>query len=240
MEKAQPLTKSKLLLVEGKDEQNLFTALVSHLSLADFQIIAAGGYTQFQSRLKAVMITPGWENVQTLAIIRDADNDAAAAFQSIRSVLQRCGLPSPQRPEALLSDTPSVSVLIVPPHAATGMLEDVCLESVQDDPAMPCVTDYLNCLRNSGIEQPANMAKASVRAFLASQEWLEVALYEQLQAQFASVSPQFSQQVNPASAHAFLASRYKPDMDVGVAAQKGYWNFEHDAFASIRQFLRSL
>ena len=47
---------------------------------------------------------------------------------------------------------------------------------------------------------------------------------------------------NPAKARAraYLATRAKPRVSVGVAAQKGYWNFGDDAFADIRCFLENL
>ena len=240
MEKTQAITQSKLLLVEGKDERNLFGALVNHLSLKDIQIIVAGGYTQFQTRLKAIATTPGWENVQSLGIVRDADNDAEAAFQSICSVLRNRGLPSPLKSAELFVANPSVSILIVPPHSATGMLEDVCLESVQDNPAISCVNGYFECLRNTMVRQSPHLAKASVRAFLASREMVEMSVFEHFQEQYPSLNNQYPRQTNPAFVHAFLASRYRPDLDLGVAAQKGYWNFDHDAFSSIRRFMETL
>ena len=40
--------------------------------------------------------------------------------------------------------------------------------------------------------------------------------------------------------HAFLATRPDPHVSVGVAAKKGYWNFEHPAFEEIRRFLSAL
>ena len=43
-----------------------------------------------------------------------------------------------------------------------------------------------------------------------------------------------------ARAHAFLATRKEPHVSVGVAAKKGYWSFDHDAFANIRLFLEGL
>ena len=43
-----------------------------------------------------------------------------------------------------------------------------------------------------------------------------------------------------ARAHAYLTTRPHPHVSVGVAAQKGYWNFDHDAFDGVRRFLRSL
>lgn len=43
-----------------------------------------------------------------------------------------------------------------------------------------------------------------------------------------------------ARAHAFLATREEPHVSVGVAAQKGYWFFNHDAFADVGSFLGDL
>ena len=43
-----------------------------------------------------------------------------------------------------------------------------------------------------------------------------------------------------ARAHAFLATREDPHVSVGVAAKKGYWDFNHDALADVKSFLRDL
>ena len=43
-----------------------------------------------------------------------------------------------------------------------------------------------------------------------------------------------------ARAHAWLAVKPEPNVSVGVAAKKGYWNFDHDAFAYLRAFLTQL
>lgn len=40
--------------------------------------------------------------------------------------------------------------------------------------------------------------------------------------------------------HAFLATRPQPHVSVGVAAQKGYWDFEHPALQGVRSFLSAL
>ena len=41
-------------------------------------------------------------------------------------------------------------------------------------------------------------------------------------------------------AHAYLASRSDPVARVGEAAQQGVWDFDHQAFAAINNFLRQL
>ena len=43
-----------------------------------------------------------------------------------------------------------------------------------------------------------------------------------------------------ARAHAWLATRPDPHVSVGVAAKKGYRDFDHAAFAGIRTFLTGL
>lgn len=48
------------------------------------------------------------------------------------------------------------------------------------------------------------------------------------------------ERLDKARAHAFLATRPHPHVSVGVAAQKGYWPFGHEAFADVQAFLRSL
>lgn len=40
--------------------------------------------------------------------------------------------------------------------------------------------------------------------------------------------------------HAYLATTRDPHVSVGVAAKKEIWNFTHDAFNKIREFLSRL
>lgn len=48
------------------------------------------------------------------------------------------------------------------------------------------------------------------------------------------------ERLDKARAHAYLATRPRPHVSVGVAAHKGYWPFDHEAFADVRAFLRNL
>ena len=43
-----------------------------------------------------------------------------------------------------------------------------------------------------------------------------------------------------ARARAYMWAREKPHVSVGVAAQAGYWDFSHEAFAPLRSFLTAL
>ncbi|MBA7562750.1 MAG: hypothetical protein GH159_00700 [Dehalococcoidia bacterium] len=107
--------------------------------------------------------------VQVLAIIRDADNDASAAFQSVCTALIQANLPVPAAALQPAGTKPIVRVMICPHGKASGMLEDICLDTVSTDPAISCVDSYFSCLSSiSGFTLPNNMSKAKVHAFLSS------------------------------------------------------------------------
>lgn len=45
-------------------------------------------------------------------------------------------------------------------------------------------------------------------------------------------------EISKAKIHAFLASREKPDLRLGVAAENGYWPFNNETFQELKGFLR--
>jgi hypothetical protein len=48
------------------------------------------------------------------------------------------------------------------------MLESLCLDAVAEDPCLPCVDQFFDCIQACGAALPANMAKARLQTFLAS------------------------------------------------------------------------
>ncbi len=236
----EPITRSKVLAVEGKDEEELFSALIACLNLSDIEIWALGGKDKFRRNIRALTITSGFDGVTSLGVVRDADKDPAGAFQSVCGALESAGLPRPTTPLQPVGDAPQVMVMILPDGETPGMLEDLCLRSVAEDPAMSCVDEYFRCLEGWLQELPRNPSKARVRAFLASREWLEEAHFEYLQRRMEEYLTEFPDVLSAAKVHAFLASRYKPDLDLGIAAKEGYWRFNHPAFEQVKWFLKTL
>ena len=56
-----PITLSKVLIVEGRDEELFFTAaLKKHLSISDIQVLPIGGKTLLTGSLKALKNDPGF------------------------------------------------------------------------------------------------------------------------------------------------------------------------------------
>lgn len=166
---AQALSKPKLLIGEGKEEVDFFTAFLTHLNISNVQVEQYRGKQGLASYLKTLVVRPGYLNVVSLGITRDADNSAQSAFQSVCGSLQRASLPVPSQPGEVVGYNPQVSVMILPDGQNKGMLEDLCLAAVETDPVLQCVDEYLNCVYTTVGRESNNMAKARVHAWLASQ-----------------------------------------------------------------------
>jgi hypothetical protein len=176
--------KPKQLLVEGRDEEGFFGALLKHLDIDDIEVQNYGGKNNFRRFLNVFVISPEFDRVQSIGIVRDADDSAASAFQSVQGSLQFVNLPTPGEMLAPAGDPPRVSVFILPDNTKCGALEDLCLSALEDDPAISCVSEFMQCVRQSAEEVPGNEAKARVHAFLASREDPELRLGEAAQRGF--------------------------------------------------------
>jgi hypothetical protein len=165
----QALSKPKLLIGEGKEEVDFFTAFLTHLNITDVQVEQYGGKQELPSYLRTLAVRPGYLNVVSLGITRDADDSAQSAFQSVCSSLNRASLPVPSKPGEIVGDSPQVSIMILPDGQNSGMLEDLFLTAIETDPVLPCVDEYFDCVYRTSGRKPNNMAKARVHTWLASQ-----------------------------------------------------------------------
>lgn len=205
-----PLKTSKLLVVEGNDDLNFFRALVDHLSIDDVGIRHSSGRDAMSSFLPGLLTTTGFENVRSLGIVRDADDRASSAFQSVQRFLGKANLPVPPKParrwEAKNHRTngrkaPAVSVFVLPDCESPGMLETLLHWTLSPE-MNACISKFLECAHDVGGRPPKNKAKARVFAYLATQE--------------------------------------QPRHSVGMAAKQGVWDFDHTAFQDLITFLRGL
>lgn len=208
----------KLLLVEGKDEENFFRVMLSHMGIHDVQPWEVGGKQQFASKFPGILVATGFEQVEKYAIIRDAEDDSIAAFQSVRDLLERHEQACPEKPGEFAAGSagqPAVGVYIMPGGGRSGMLEDLCLATVSGHPVIRCVHSYMECLRASLQKKPSDEQRHPA-------------------------PPYYPANPTKTSALAFLAGLYHDVRSVGVAALKGYWNFDHAALNDLRSFLAAL
>jgi hypothetical protein len=164
------ITQSKQLLVEGIIPASFFEAFLSHYNLTGFQIQNFGGNDELRGFIGALKRIFGFnQNVTSLAVVRDAEIDPNAAFQSVCASLANESLPVPTAPGNLVQGPPKVGVYILPDPTSRGMIESLCLRAVRDDPVMPCVNEYFNCLNRIG-NIKINIDKAMLQTFLASKQ----------------------------------------------------------------------
>lgn len=208
--KPRKIEKAHLLIVEGNDEKNFFETMLRLSAVSDFQVMDIGGKDKLRAELRAINNEGGFDNANSIGIVRDGDGNNQGAFDSVCSALRGADLPFPTRPLELCDGEPRISVMIMPPEEAESgqMLEDLCLAALADDPdtrpAMYCVDEYFNCLgEQAGISHRRNaLPKARL--------------------------------------HAFLASRPDPEPRLGLAAQKGYIPLDSPVFEPVVNFLRQL
>jgi hypothetical protein len=176
------LEKPKLLIGEGKDEVNFFTALLKRLGIAEVQVEEYGGKPALGAYLKELRTKrPGRRKLQTLAVTRDLDVGMVQDYQSVCSALTNSGLAAPPAPGQFIKGKPSVGVYLFPDNQRPGMLEDLCLDAAAADPALPCVDDFIQCIADRAKRSPVPLAKARMHAWLASQDEPDLRLGEATQ-----------------------------------------------------------
>ena len=217
----QPITERALLVVEGTHEKAFFAALLKSEGMRWVQVLPIGGKTLLKPSLPVLLGDDGFVELASsgapisLGIVRDADDDPGAAFQSVCGALEAAGMPVPPEPRQPAGGTITlpdgetqgalrVVVFIVPGAASPGAIEDLCVASVSDKPEFVCVERLRACLEEKDI----------LRATSAT--------------------------LGKAMAHAYLATQEDPDKHMGNAAQAGYWNLASPVFHDLKQFLHLL
>ena len=199
------IERPKQVIVEGVDDVRVMEALCDHLHIDDIQMVPCGGYDALRQFLRTFSADPDFRRVRSLAVVVDADENPPGRRQGVADALASAGLPRPDQPLESVSESELTVAYLVVPHDPPGtMMEDVCLNSVSDDPAMECVGQFMDCVNQASIPGP-------------NPRW-----------------------VSKARVHAFLASRDRPDLRLGEAAERGIWRFESEAFRPLIDLLRML
>lgn len=167
MNKPITITQSKLLLGEGKEEELFFTELLKYMGINNIEIVTYNGKDNLSNYLKTLQLIPGFADLISLGITRDADNNKDTAFQSVYTALKNNNLPTPETNQK--ENKLSSKIFILPNNNEPGMLEDLCIQSISNEVGISCVENYFQCIQNQTGRQPNNMAKAKVHAWLASQ-----------------------------------------------------------------------
>ena len=167
------LTSDWLLLVEGKDEVNLFEELMKHCFGAEptVQVVDAGGVRKFPNRLRAIQTAcRARPTLRSIGVVRDADDDASGAFRSVCDHIRNVGYEPPAVHGEFSDATPSIGVFIVPNGEEPGAIETLCRRSREGDEVGRCVDEYLRCLDGNEAMRSMNEDKSFAHAYLAAME----------------------------------------------------------------------
>jgi hypothetical protein len=166
----------KLVLVEGPDDWHAIVRASEALAIdAKMDVRCYEGITNLSEALETVRKTPyGYDQYVTdVAICRDAEDSYDGAVAAIKQSLANNGLPVPEGPcqFAAGEGTKRVSFYVWPNCQSSGCFEDLVLEGLAEDPAMPCVQQYHGCLaakQESNELRLDNSSKVRLHALLAS------------------------------------------------------------------------
>ena len=162
------IEKEKLIIVEGNDDENFINTLLKKLEINDVEIINIG-CNNFIDYVPEIGKTPGFGEVKQLLVIGDADNSSLTAFNKIKRSIEKIedyDLIPPQEKNRVTNDLPQVGIFIITkPNSEVGMLEDLCLETVKDHPAMKCVELFCECISELNIKLE-NPSKSKCKTFL--------------------------------------------------------------------------
>jgi hypothetical protein len=169
-----------------------------------------GGIKDLGIFLKTLKEIPGYEQVSTMVIARDAETNPAGAVESIKTALKRNGFVIPDKPFQFSEGAPRIAYMVFPGidegsggrRLLPGTLEDLCLSVTEADPVHECVDLFIDCLVKKGVE-PLHSHKARLHTFLAGK------------GDFAGLK-------------------------IGEAAKAGVWNWEHPKLLPFRRIIEDM
>lgn len=165
------LENNRVLLVEGPDDERFFKAMLSHLNIADCQVWNCEGKDNIADSIMRISKDPLRSDLKILLVTRDADDDPTSTLKSVCNALERYGFTFPKSKNTFSDDAPKVGVFLLAGSSGSGMLEDLCLETVQDHVAMPCVQTFCECVMALE-DKPKNKAKTEAQSLMAAQSFL--------------------------------------------------------------------
>lgn len=165
--KKEEVRKTKILVVEGKDEVEFFYAIFNFLNITDIQVFDVGGKYNFTETFQALINIPNFNKVTKIGIVRDRDDEVVDnILQSLKHTITSIGFQFPIELNEFTKSNPSLGVYIMPNNRDQGMLEDLCLRSKSNDPILTCVDSFLDCLEN----KPRNTSKFKAKCFIAAND----------------------------------------------------------------------
>ena len=211
------------LLVEGNDVRNFFEAFAVHLGLETVQIQNYGGINDLGGFLEAFVVAPRFTEVVSLGVVRDAER-----------------LPEGTETEI----TAAVAFAVRPGGEMAGRAFQSVADSLRGvgltEPEQPATRTDSNPA--TGVFILPGDGEDGMLETLLCQTFADTELDRCVDAFFDCAESVAGRLARPekSRARAFLATTGEPQLSVGVAAKRGLWNLNHEAFDGVRRFLIDL
>jgi hypothetical protein len=156
-----PVKSTKLLLVEGAADAEIFESIAKELGKsAEVEIRYFEGKDKLGTYLKTIAATSDFLQVNSLGIVQDADDDPTRARGSVEQALNNANLKSYVRRH----------VLIVPGGDRNGVLETLFVDANKSDLLYSCVESFEACLvsKGGGFPPTNDADKHRLQVFLAT------------------------------------------------------------------------
>ncbi len=135
------IVKPHLLLCEGRDAEGFLINYLNSKELAqdkrlsnEIQVFNFGGNNELASFLMNLKNMDRFDQVKSLAVIRDAEKDYSKACREVSGSLKKCGFKSSDCcGEWIRNDTGlNVGFMLFPLNNEPGTLEDLCLQILSE------------------------------------------------------------------------------------------------------------
>ena len=177
------IKKEKLILCEGRDEENFLIAWLNSDELSnepgfsnEIQVLNFEGNSDLSRQLEKYKKMDGFDSLTHLMIIRDAEQDLDGAVKSIQSALSNNGFQVPEESCKWIYDNENdlyIGFLLFPAcdkNPTAGTLEDLCLKILAKSDASACMEEvniFLERLEKEHGKNFSHKFKTQLHAYFA-------------------------------------------------------------------------
>lgn len=176
------IKKPFLLLCEGRDAEGFLINYLNSNELAqdprfsnEIQVLDFGGNDNLSNFLMNLKNIDKFDQVKSLAIIRDAERDYAKACQEVHSSLNKCGFESSECCGAWVHDPSGLKVgfMLFTLNNRAGTLEDLCLRILSENNnknILSTIESFLDVMESSYGRSYRRKHKNKLHTYLSSSD----------------------------------------------------------------------
>ena len=176
------IVKSYLLLCEGRDAEGFLINYLNSNELAqdqrlsnEIQVLDFGGNNDLSNFLMNLKNMDKFDQVTSLAVIRDAEKDYAKACQEVSSSLKKCGFISSECCGTWAKNDAGLNVgfMLFPLNKNAGTLEDLCLQILSEHnnkTILSSIDNFLSVMESSYGRSYRRKHKNKLHTYLSSSD----------------------------------------------------------------------